>query len=177
MQDIHDIKDPLALTFDYLPYIIFFTVLFLLLLLFIYLSLKKKKPAPPPETPAPAEIKLSPREIALLELEKVKKEQLIELNKTDIFYNRLTGILKRYIEDQYKLEADSRTSTEIILQLKSLKLNYDFVRQAELCLKDLDFAKYSFYKKSARDMSESFDLAYSLFKLEDKLYHESEITP
>jgi hypothetical protein len=99
MDDIHDVKAPLALTYNYLPLIILFAILFLLLILLIYLSVKRKKARTPAKEPATVEIKLSPRDIALMELDKIKKDRLIELNKTDIFYNRLTEIIKNICQD------------------------------------------------------------------------------
>jgi hypothetical protein len=60
------------------------------------------------------------------------------------------------------------------MQLKSLQLNYDFVRQLELSLKDLDFAKYAFYNKTARDMAESFGIVNGVFKIEGKIFNEPE---
>jgi hypothetical protein len=169
MDDIHDIKAPLTISFNYLPLIILFVIFIIIIIVLVYLSLKRKKALPPPEEEGPATIKLTPREIAVLELEKIKRDRLIELNKTDIFYNRITEILKRYLTEQYGIEVDSKTSTEIIFQLKSLQLNYDFVRQIIICLRDLDFAKYAFYKTSNKDMTESLDLMYTLFKLEGKI--------
>ena len=73
-------------------------------------------------------------------------------------------ILKKYLTGQFNMEVDSKTSREIINRLKSLHLNYDFVRQIEICIKDLDFAKYSSFNKSVKDMEGSMDLFYVLLK-------------
>mgnify|MGYP001590932676 CR=1 FL=1 len=166
MEDIHDIKEPLTLSYNYLPLIIFFGGLLLLAALLLYLSFRKKQITPVQETIKNNQ--LSPIEKAINELEKIKYDKLIEQNKIDTFYNRITYIVKAYLYEQYEIEVESKTTTEVLFQIKSINLGFDFARQLEICLKDFDFAKYSLYKTTNKDMLESLDLAYSLFKLENR---------
>ena len=63
---------------------------------------------------------------------------------------------------QYSLNTDSKTTTEIVKQLKKMQIESDSVRQIEMCLKDFDFAKYSSYKTSNEDLYDSFNLTYKL---------------
>lgn len=162
MKDIHDIKSPIEIFYNYIPILITAMVLLTLLLWFIYLSLRKKTVIDKKEEVINKN--LDPKSFALSELEKIRKEKLIELNRYHAFYNRLTNIMKSYLIQKYRIDTESKTTTEIIETIKSLNLNNDLYNHFELCLKNYDYAKYSGYKVDDREMNESFDLTKGLFK-------------
>lgn len=171
MEDIHDIKGPMAIVFNYVPLIVVFSILLILLALLLYLNLRKKKHVQQKED-EPV-IKVSPRDIALVEIEKLRNDKLIEFNKCELFYNKLTEILRKYIREQYAVNIESKTSTEAITDIKRARLNPDFTKHFELCLKNLDFAKYSSYKISSEDMLKSLDMVRTLLILESKIQTDS----
>lgn len=164
MKDINDIKSPIELVYNYLPFILTSIALLTLVVVFIYLSLRKKTEEPVIQKSENLSKKLSAKELALLELEKIKKEKLIELNRYQVLYNRLTDIVKNYLTSEYKLDIETKTTKEIIKDINNLELNNQLKKHFEQSLKNYDYAKYSGYKVDDRDMNESLDLTTILFK-------------
>ncbi len=164
MKDIHDIKSPIELFFNYLPYVIGSLILLSLIMIFTYLSFKKNTQKPLKNKMENLAKKLSARDLALNELEKIKKEKLIELNRIELFYNRLTEILKNYLVSEYTINTQTKTTKEIVSHIERIDINNDLKNNLEQCLKNYDYAKYSGYKVNDGDMNESFDLTYLIFK-------------
>ncbi|MBC7475360.1 MAG: hypothetical protein H7263_13805 [Candidatus Sericytochromatia bacterium] len=160
MKDIHDIQPPIAITFNFLPIIVFLLSVIVIFLVLVYFLKFRKKTI----KTVLSKKDLTPKDIALIELDKLKSDKLIETKNYEIFYNRITEIIKKYLLQQYILNSEAKTTTEIIKQLKSMPIETDSIRQFEICLKDFDFAKYSSYKTSSKDLSDSLSLAYKLFK-------------
>ncbi|MCB9058404.1 MAG: hypothetical protein H6627_07545 [Calditrichae bacterium] len=115
--ELKDIKPPIDLPFDYVFLYSMIAVL-LLLALAVYLGYRAYKQkqqkgyifSPPPK-PRPA------HEIALAELQKLFKSDLLEKNEFKHFYIRLSEILRTYIEGRYFVSAMEETTYEILLDL------------------------------------------------------------
>lgn len=159
MQDIHDIKGPIEVTYNYWPLLIFFILLLSIMIYLIYLSLRPKKPEVKPVEKI-IERALSPLENALKKLESLKKDNLLSADKSLVFYNRLTSILKDYLLEQYLFNVEAKTSSEIIEEIAKINSLPDFLKQLELNLKNFDYAKYSSYRLSEKDMNISYSLLY-----------------
>jgi len=168
MKDIHDIKQVILISYDYLPIIIVLSTMLFLFFILMYISIRKKIVKKKLNKTEYLQFeKLSAKEIALNELKILKKDNLIEANRQKLFYERISQIIKNYLKEQYNIEIDSRTSREIICQLKNMQFDYNLVKHIEICLNNFDFAKYSFYKISHKDMYLSLENAFILFKLEE----------
>lgn len=164
LNDIHDLKDPLTISFNFLPFIIFFSILIILIIILTYFSMKRGKSLEIINPKENLNYKLSPKNFALTELENIKKEKLIENDKIDLFYNRITSILKNFLIQEYEMQAESKTSNEILAFTKEKQLKEELLLQLELCLKNLDLKKYSKNKIDNKEMEKSFDLISTFFK-------------
>lgn len=162
MNDIHDIKEPITLVYNYIPILITAIILSILFILFIYLSLKKKSINYIKKDNK--RLKLDPKSIALNELEKIKKDKLIELNRYHAFYTKITVILKNFLQQQYNIDTESNTTQEIIEKIRALNLDSNLYNHFEKCLRDYDYAKYSGYKLNEKEMNDSLNLTNGLFK-------------
>jgi len=86
-------------------------------------------PPPPP-----------PHEVALAALHDLLARGLIESGQVELFYIRLSAIIRRYIEDRFQLRAPERTTEEFIreatssrlLSLDHQMLTRDFLEQCDL---------------------------------------------
>lgn len=163
MKDIHDIKDPIGLFYNYIPISIVSIILLTLLIALLYLSLKKKKNLDIKDERV-NNLKLDPKSFALNELEKIKKDKLIELNRYEAFYTRLTNIIKTYLIQKYSLNTETNTTQETLNKIELLNLNHDLNMIFEKCLKNYDYAKYSGYKVDESYMNQSFEITKRLFK-------------
>lgn len=164
MKDIHDIKSPIELFYNYLPFILISTSLLTLLIIFTYLTLRKRKPVKTLNEQVKVNKRLNSKELAISELEKIKKERLIELDRYQAFYNRLTTIVKNYLISEYNINLESKTTTEIINDINNLDINNQSKLNFEKCLKTYDYAKYSGYKLENQTMYDDFDQTNILFK-------------
>ncbi len=107
----------------------------------IWFLIKRKK--------NPELFKQKPREpahiIALRDLDKLKKDKLMESKQAKKYYSRLTEIIRRYISDQYGVQAMERTSAQIMDEFKMVNkesVNLNDMLEALLQLADLvKFAK------------------------------------
>jgi cell division protein YceG involved in septum cleavage len=164
LNDIHDLKEPLTISFNFLPFIIFFSILIILIIILTYFSMKRGKSLEIINPQENLNYKLSPKNIALAELENIRKEKLIENEKIDFFYNRITSLLKTFLFQEYEIKCESKTSNEILAFSKEKKLKEELLLNLDNCLKNLDLKKYSKTKIDSKEMEKSFDLISTFIK-------------
>lgn len=98
-----------------------------------YYWVRKRTPIPLPPHP-------TPKEIAARELAQLLAEDLPRRGAYKLFYERLSGILRHYIENQFGLHAPERTTEEFLEELRTsdvLAANHkillrDFLRHCDL---------------------------------------------
>ena len=118
-QAIKPIKGPVKVPFsilEYLPWIIA-GLLFIAVAVFLIFYYIKRKQGEPIFTLRPA-VKYKPHELALMELSKLKVKKLWQAGKPKEYHTELTDILRKYLENQFKLLAMESTSAEIMDDLK-----------------------------------------------------------
>jgi hypothetical protein len=118
-QAIKPIKGPMKvpLTFrEILPWIIGALVLAGLVFLVIWYIRKRKKAEP--LIRLRSRIRLLPHEIALAELEKLRIRKLWQGGKIKEYHSELTGIIRRYMEDRFRIKALESTTGEIMEDLR-----------------------------------------------------------
>lgn len=121
---IADIKDVFQPKFNLLYFLKklwpwFLGTLLLGIILFIVMRYLRKKTGMDLLTP---EMQLPPFEIAVIKLEKIKKEKLWQQNRHKEYHSELTDVLREYIEANFMVPAMEMTSDEILTQLNSLRI-------------------------------------------------------
>lgn len=118
-QPIKEIYEPFRAPFsikEALPWIIGGAIILFIAALAFYLYWRKKqaakKPLPPPPPPLPA------HEHALKELDKLEKEELWQKGLIKDYYTGITRIIRDYLEDRFKINAQEQTSSEILYSLR-----------------------------------------------------------
>ncbi len=149
-QDYHDIKDVIDVQAeeekkkDWYWYI---GASALLLAAIIYLlARKKKKPAvkaPPPD----------PFIEAKQELEKLRKEN----PSSKVFYTRLVDIFRLYILRRKGIASLQKTTDDLVVQVRSLKLPAEDFNQLAQALRMSDFVKFAKYEPTENDKADSFN--------------------
>lgn len=95
------------------------------------------------ETPAPVVPRDPPYEEAVKSLRELEGDKVWQQGKVKEYYTRLTGVLRRYIERQFKVNAMEQTSDELLANIKPVtKLNQ---QQPNLryILETADLAKFA----------------------------------
>lgn len=122
-QAIFDIKMPYSapVGFREMAPFIFGGLIFVLFIFAVYYFIKTKKQDQPfitiKKPLEPAHI------IALRELDKLKSEKIWQRNKVKLYYTRLTGIIRIYLEGRYEIKAMEQTTEEILQSLLDTGFN------------------------------------------------------
>jgi hypothetical protein len=162
-QDYHDIKDVVDVQTekkkkeDWHWYLIASVVLVAGI---IYLLLRKK------EKPTAAKIPpVDPFADAKQELEKLRLENL----PTKLFYTRLVDIFRLYVLRRKQIASLQKTTDDLVVQLRSLKLPENDFNKLAQALRMSDFVKFAKYEPSDIDRQESFKVIKSSIETIQKL--------
>lgn len=137
-------------------------ILCLCLFYLAYYYLKTKKKAE-----AKAEAKVLPKpfnqlaEEALLALDPVAYFQKAFFRD---YYFELTGIVRRFLAANYKIDALEKTSYELIEELERVERDYEKIKLLDRFLQDADLVKYAKDKSSLATMRESKEKALRFIK-------------
>lgn len=143
------------------PYILALIFAGLLVWFIIYYLEKKKKDEPVLRRTRPPEM---PHVIALRELDKLKAEKLWQQNKFKLYYTRLTGIIRTYIERRFDIMAMEETTNEILneFQYRGIEnINYNILEQL---LNLADLVKFARAEPLPDDNITHMENAYTFVK-------------
>jgi len=150
-QDYHDIKDVVDVKAedkkknDWYWYI---AASVLIVAAIIYLLARKKKK---PGAKAPP---VDPFTEAKQELEKLRREN----PASKLFYTRMVDIFRLYVLRRKGIESLQKTTDDLVVQLKLLKLPGDDFNQLAQALRLSDFVKFAKYEPNDADKQESFGI-------------------
>lgn len=91
---------------------------------------------------APREPKLPADYVALTELTRIEKMNLLADGQYKKFYSLVTHAVRRYIADRFRVDALDRTTRELLLELENIGQRID---RLEELLKDADMVKFAKY--------------------------------
>ncbi|MBN1125085.1 MAG: hypothetical protein JXA82_08760 [Sedimentisphaerales bacterium] len=101
----------------------------------------------------------SAHEIAYERLRVLLAEQLIESGHFKEFTERISGILRHYIEDRFGLRAPERTTEEFLVEVKAAKVFEDRTRDdLARFMEHCDLVKFARYPSGTEQMNESLEL-------------------
>lgn len=123
-KDIFDVKPPMRepITFaEVAPWVgvglLFIGVVVLIVLYFV--KRKQNKPFLKIFKPAePAHV------LALRELEQIKEQKLWADENQKLYYTKLTDVLRAYLEGRFAIDAQEKTSSEILAELQNTDFNF-----------------------------------------------------
>lgn len=151
--DLRDIKPPINEPTDYTLLIILITVGVLVAGFFFGRWYKRQMEN---EQEDPRTLK----EKALDALRALQQQPPPESEKLDGFYSVLSGIVRKFIEDHFKIQAEEMTTEEFMEFCKgSEKLTKDEKDLLKEFLTECDMVKFAKHKPTAVEMQKSFQLA------------------
>jgi len=154
-EDIHDVKPPVALPFDYLFLIwILAAILAALSAWFWWTFYRRGKPRKEKKVFAPPVI---PWVEALRLLEELRAENLPAAGKIKEYYSRLSDIARHYIEGRFAIRAPEMTTEEFLSSLRDAAVlasaQKEVLRDFLICC---DMVKFARFTSSEKQMEESF---------------------
>jgi len=151
---IHDVLAPVELPRSKAPAIGFIAVLALLVGAILTVLIVRKRSE---RSPNIAET-ISAHELAIRALEKLVAEDLIKRGEIKQFYQRVSGILRTYIENRFGLRAPEQTTEEF---LSTIGMSKDFPDQfrslLDTFLTHCDLVKFAELRPTTEDIQRSFD--------------------
>lgn len=154
--ELHDILPPVSQPFSKLVVAGAAVALLLLLALIVWLIKRKRKPEPgPPQLPAHIR--------AGKALDRLLAEQLLAKGEVKLFYQRVSDILRSYIEERFGVKAPERTTEEFLAEIggKTLTAQPGLVAHKLLISKFLthcDLVKFAKHQPS----SDETDMAVAI---------------
>jgi hypothetical protein len=161
-QDYHDIKDVIDVKAaeikknDYLYWLIAASAV--LLGLIVYFLTRKKKPV----KPVAAEI--DPYREAVLQLENLKKEN----PPSKQFYTRLVDIFRLYTIRRKGIASQQKTTDDLVLQLRALKMPQEEFNRLAQALRMSDFVKFAKYEPGETDKTDSVTIIKNCIEIIEK---------
>jgi hypothetical protein len=99
-------------------------------------------------------------EVAYARLRALVAENLVEQGRLKEFYERISGILRHYIEDRFNLHAPERTTEEFLAELQHASvLCYSDKEALREFLTHCDLVKFAKHAPTDEQIQRSFDLA------------------
>ncbi len=153
MDDIKDVKPPLALPPDLWWLWIVLGVCAVGLI--VFLILRRKKHAPP----AP-EVILPPWDIAYQQLEQLRQKDLLAQGLFKEFLSAVSDILRHYIEARFNIRAPEMTTEEFLQYLnKTIALTAPQKQALKEFLYACDLVKFAKHQTTIDEAKNHFDLA------------------
>jgi len=155
-EDIRDIEPPVNLPPNYFLLYLLAAILGAAALFFLIRFLIKRFRKPKAETV----IVRLPWEIAFENLEDLKNKNFPSLGMFKDYYILLSGIVRKYIEDRFKIKAPEMTTQEFLTSLKkSNDIKLDDKKLLEDFLNSCDMVKFAKHSPTLNEAEKSFDFA------------------
>lgn len=137
-----------------------------------YLTYLKKK-----QIPDIVRVFKPAHEIAYDRLRRLIEDKLIDAGQIKLFYERISTILRHYIEDRFKLRAPERTTEEFLLELKHSPVLSDTDKQnlAEF-LNHCDLVKFAKHEPTNEQIQRTFDLVKDFIETTKSVEHQVDVT-
>lgn len=149
--DIEDVVEMKANTLLWLSAGLVVLMVFILLMAFIYSRKKQQITAIRIYKPA--------HEIAMEKLAQLERENLLIRGLIKLFYEKISGILRHYIEDRFDLNAPERTTEEFLAELKySTVLSNEDKDLLAKFLQQCDLVKFAKHQPGQQQVESTFEV-------------------
>jgi len=140
--DIKDVKDPIVIPLDW-KFILLIALIGLILFaaaFYFYRRYKKKKAEQPVKKKI---IRILAHTRALTALDTLEREQLWQKGRVKEYHSNITGIIRGYFEERFKLPALELTTTEQIQQLEKVSTSENILVETNQFLNNADLVKFA----------------------------------
>ncbi len=162
--ELKDIKPPLDAPWkfeDFLPYLIALALLALAVWAYRYYRRKKRERE---SAYVPLKPVIPPARVALAALQALEEKRLWQQGRVKEYYSEATGIIRRFLEDQYTILALESTSDEIMQQLKPRPEAQSLLKQFQSFLTTADLVKFAKYAPTPDEHEAELRWAYEIVR-------------
>ena len=119
----------------------------------------------------------SAHEVAFARLDALAAEKLVEQGRVKEFYERISGILRRYIEDRFDLRAPERTTEEFLAEMQEANvLPADDKQTLGDFLTHCDLVKFARHEPAREQIDRTFALARDFVERTRSDEHRVDVT-
>ena len=162
-EDVRGLKPPIEIKGAYWTYLLIFPILVLLGAFgFLYYRQKSKAIALPK---IPEELKKPAWEVAFLELENLKSSDLLEKKEIKKYYILLSDIIRKYLERRYQITALDRTTPEVKMEMKSVKVDKEIINSVYDFLSSCDLVKFAKYMPLKEEIEKDWNQAHTIVSI------------
>ncbi len=140
--EIKDVKDPLTIPLDwkFILLITFIVIIILAAAYYFYRRYKKRKAEQPVKKKI---IRIPAHTRALSALDSLEREQLWQKGRVKEYHSNITGIIRGYFEERFKLPALELTTSEQMQQLKKVSSAENILETTNEFLSNADLVKFA----------------------------------
>jgi hypothetical protein len=172
-EDIRGLKPPIEIKGGYWTYLLILPALVLLGAFGFFYYRQKSKGVGLPKVSE--ELKKPAWEVALLELENLKNSDLLDRKEVKKYYIILSDIIRKYLERRYQITALDRTTPEVKLELKSVKVDKEIMDSVYDFLFCCDLVKFAKYVPSKEEIEKDWNTAFTIINITKQ--EEIPVTP
>ncbi len=129
----------------------------ILVAILIWWLIKKRKQKP--STPKPAKPNKPPYQLAMEQLRALKQENLWQKGEVKEYHDRLTDIVREFLENQYSISALEYTTDQIMDNLQYTNISTDQKGQLKEIFELADLAKFAKLQPNAEQNERSMEVA------------------
>jgi hypothetical protein len=159
--DIKDLKPPLSIPLTWQEILLGLGVLLLLAAVAFLLYRWWKRRGRPAAADQAAPLRPA-HVIALEELGTLKAKKLWQQGLIKQYYTEVTDILRRYLENRYRLMALERTTDEILEDLQRIRLTTELLGKTDRLLRRADLVKFAKHQPPTPEHDESLQIVYDV---------------
>lgn len=147
-QAIKDIKGPYEITYTWLDwlkdnmYVVWVGLGIIAVFIILFLILRYTKKVKPLMVVVEAP-KIPAHIIAFEKLEKLKTEKLWQEGKLKLYHSQLTDIIREYIENRFKIQAQEQTTDEILFGFRNVSIDEESKTKLKQVLIIADLVKFA----------------------------------
>lgn len=154
-----------------------YVLIFLALVMLFYFGWRKYKAWKEAKSKLSEAPILTPYEVALQQLQKIKEEALFEQGELKTYYTQLTDVLRHYLEQQFGIDSLEKTSSEIMHDVKKHKALANVRSSLRQVLESADMVKFAKGTPSAEEHLHYLELTTEVVKESYKKYQNQQTTP
>ena len=151
-QNLRDIKPPLEMPQNLLPYFISGTVILGLVAALLWYSLQKNRH--PLSTPVPDE-KDTPlaHEVAYEKLSAIEASDWLQRGDMATYHTQIAYVLRQYIDARYHIPALELTTTGVLQAMLCAEIAAPYVERTQQLLTNCDMVKFATYRPALTEAS------------------------
>jgi hypothetical protein len=113
----------------------------------------------------PEELKRPAWEVALFELDRLRESDLLARKQVKKCFILLSDIVRKYTQRRYEIPALDRTTEEIRMEIKPLRLEPRITDSLQGLLSFCDLVKFAKYVPAAEEIEKSLSDAYDFVNM------------